>query len=149
MDVFFTVAFVGVVVWLLMRFLASPRPTPPGPTSWSSPAGWTPPSGAPAAPSSAPLVPASPDPVLLARLATLEREVAELRARLDVAARPPDRVQAPATGPADGGPLVAEVRALLAAGRKIEAIKRYREATGVGLAEAKDVVDAFEHGIEG
>ena len=30
------------------------------------------------------------------------------------------------------------------AGRKIEALKRYREATGVGLKEAKDAVEAIE-----
>lgn len=36
------------------------------------------------------------------------------------------------------------VRELLAGGRKIEAIKMYREATGVGLKEAKDAVDAIE-----
>jgi kynurenine formamidase/ribosomal protein L7/L12 len=37
-----------------------------------------------------------------------------------------------------------ELRALLAAGRKIEAIKRYRIATGVGLADAKNAVEALE-----
>ena len=31
----------------------------------------------------------------------------------------------------------------LAAGRKIQAIKLYRQATGVGLREAKDVVEAL------
>ena len=33
---------------------------------------------------------------------------------------------------------------LLREGRKIEAIKLYRERTGVGLKEAKDAVDALE-----
>ncbi|HEV2969527.1 MAG TPA: ribosomal protein L7/L12 [Pirellulales bacterium] len=42
---------------------------------------------------------------------------------------------------ADDANLAADLRDLLAAGRKIEAIKRYREATGVGLAEAKSVID--------
>jgi ribosomal protein L7/L12 len=37
-----------------------------------------------------------------------------------------------------------ELRALLAAGRKIEAIKQYRAATGAGLAEAKNAVEALE-----
>jgi len=49
----------------------------------------------------------------------------------------------PAAGlsrPADQGSL-AEVHALAAQGQKIEAIKRYRELTGVGLKEAKDYVD--------
>jgi ribosomal protein L7/L12 len=39
----------------------------------------------------------------------------------------------------EGG--LAEVHALAAQGQKIEAIKRYRELTGVGLKEAKDYVD--------
>jgi ribosomal protein L7/L12 len=37
-----------------------------------------------------------------------------------------------------------EILGLLQAGRKIEAIKVYREATGVGLKEAKDAVEAME-----
>ena len=36
-----------------------------------------------------------------------------------------------------------ELRALMAAGRKIEAIKLYRERTAVGLKEAKDFIDAL------
>jgi ribosomal protein L7/L12 len=44
-----------------------------------------------------------------------------------------------------GDPVVIEeVAELVRAGRKIEAIKRYREATGLGLAESKAAVDAFE-----
>jgi ribosomal protein L7/L12 len=38
------------------------------------------------------------------------------------------------------------VRALLNSGHKIEAIKRVREQTGLGLKEAKDLVDAMEQG---
>jgi ribosomal protein L7/L12 len=38
------------------------------------------------------------------------------------------------------------VRALLDSGHKIEAIKRVREQTGLGLKEAKDLVDAMERG---
>lgn len=37
-----------------------------------------------------------------------------------------------------------EIRGLLAAGRKIEAIKLYRERTGVGLKEAKDAVESMD-----
>lgn len=37
-----------------------------------------------------------------------------------------------------------EIDALLAAGQKIHAVKRAREATGAGLAEAKAAVDARE-----
>ncbi|MEU7258961.1 ribosomal protein L7/L12 [Streptomyces rimosus] len=39
---------------------------------------------------------------------------------------------------------MAEIDALLHKGRKIEAIKRYRELTGAGLAEAKDAVERRE-----
>jgi ribosomal protein L7/L12 len=38
------------------------------------------------------------------------------------------------------------VAELLREGRKIEAIKLYREQTGVGLKEAKDAVEAMERG---
>ena len=44
----------------------------------------------------------------------------------------------------DNRDLDAELRALLTAGRKIEAIKRYREATGADLAAAKNTVEALE-----
>lgn len=39
-----------------------------------------------------------------------------------------------------------EIRELLQAGEKIAAIKRYREETGVGLAEAKAAVEFLESG---
>ena len=75
----------------------------------------------------------------------------------------PDRlmgVQPPRSGPAAASAIVgahkgeaaavplspeveARVRALLAANRKIEAIKVAREATGLGLKAAKDLVEAF------
>jgi ribosomal protein L7/L12 len=42
--------------------------------------------------------------------------------------------------------LLAEVQRHLASGNKIEAIKHYREATGVGLAEAKDAVERIAVG---
>ena len=47
-------------------------------------------------------------------------------------------IHPPAAGVTDG---IAE---LLAEGRKIEAIKLYRERTGVGLKEAKDAVDRLQ-----
>jgi ribosomal protein L7/L12 len=40
--------------------------------------------------------------------------------------------------------LMEEVARLVGSGNKIEAIKRYREATGLGLAESKAAVEAFE-----
>jgi ribosomal protein L7/L12 len=39
-----------------------------------------------------------------------------------------------------------QVSALLSEGQKIEAIKLYRERTGVGLKEAKDAVEAIQRG---
>ena len=39
------------------------------------------------------------------------------------------------------------VQDLLREGRKIEAIKRFRQENGVGLKEAKDVVDRIESDI--
>lgn len=44
-------------------------------------------------------------------------------------------------------PAPPEVEALLRAGKTIEAIKRYREATGVSLKEAKDAVEALRAGL--
>jgi large subunit ribosomal protein L7/L12 len=40
-----------------------------------------------------------------------------------------------------GGPLEDEVRALMRRGLKIQAIKLVRERTGLGLKEAKDLVE--------
>lgn len=47
----------------------------------------------------------------------------------------------PASVPGD---FEAQITDLLRQGRKIDAIKLYREATGVGLAEAKEIVEAIE-----
>lgn len=44
------------------------------------------------------------------------------------------------------GPGLDNVRALLRDGKKIPAVKAYREATGVGLKEAKEAVDRIEAG---
>jgi ribosomal protein L7/L12 len=38
------------------------------------------------------------------------------------------------------------VRSLMSRGQKVEAIRAYLEATGVGLKEAKDAVEALERG---
>jgi hypothetical protein len=73
----------------------------------------------------------------------------------DLIAPPPARTPAPPprAGPAHAWPagaapigdlaedVAGEVRASLAAGNKIEAIKLVRAATGLGLAEAKDIVE--------
>ena len=42
-----------------------------------------------------------------------------------------------------------EVEGLIKAGRKIEAIKAYRRATGAGLVEAKDHVERIEARVTG
>jgi ribosomal protein L7/L12 len=44
-----------------------------------------------------------------------------------------------------GAPLPAAVVAALEQGNKIEAIKLLRQQTGLGLNEAKDAVDAYDH----
>lgn len=38
----------------------------------------------------------------------------------------------------------AEIRRFLETGRKIDAIKRYRELSGVGLKESKDAIESLE-----
>ena len=53
-----------------------------------------------------------------------------------------EREQSPAPEQNPGG-LEQEVLAILKGGTKIEAIKVYRQRTGVGLKEAKDAVEAL------
>ncbi|WP_043641682.1 hypothetical protein [Nocardioides alkalitolerans] len=71
------------------------------------------------------------------RVRELEGLVDELSRRLGV---DPAVVQAEA-GMVDGVKVSAEVRALAAKDRKIEAIKLLRAESGLGLADAKRVVD--------
>ena len=47
-------------------------------------------------------------------------------------------------GKAGGNPADAHITAALRDGRKIEAIKFYREAYGTGLKDAKDAVEAIQ-----
>jgi len=44
--------------------------------------------------------------------------------------------------------LEGQVRALIAQGRKVEAVKRVRETTGWGLKESKDYVDALSEVVQ-
>ena len=67
------------------------------------------------------------------RIRRLEAQVALLSEKLGV---PFEEIGA------DSG-IPQEVVALAQSGNKIQAIKLYRELTGVGLAEAKDVVDGI------
>jgi ribosomal protein L7/L12/DNA-binding beta-propeller fold protein YncE len=55
-------------------------------------------------------------------------------------------VKTSATGLQSNAQSLAEIQGLLRSGQKIEAIKRFREMTGVGLKEAKDAVEAIERG---
>lgn len=73
----------------------------------------------------------SPSPGLEARVRRLERTLAAVCEQLGI-------------DPHDPADEFEEVRIELAANRKIGAIKRYRELTGCGLAEAKAAVDAME-----
>lgn len=66
------------------------------------------------------------------RLARLERKVDAIMRHLDVEEPRPD---------------LAEVRTLIDQGKKIQAIKVYRQMTGVGLKEAKMAVEAIEQGL--
>jgi ribosomal protein L7/L12 len=70
------------------------------------------------------------------RLAVVERKLDLIMAHLGVHEPEPDVP----------GPVLQE----LLAGRKIQAIKEYREATGAGLREAKDAVEliARQRGLE-
>lgn len=54
---------------------------------------------------------------------------------------PPGGLEAAPKELAPGGPELAEVRALVKAGKLIDAVKRYRELAGCGLYEAKQAVD--------
>jgi ribosomal protein L7/L12 len=61
---------------------------------------------------------------------------------------PPPPVSVPTPPVADMAQGQAELVQLLREGRKIMAVKRYRELTGVGLAEAKAAVDLLEQRLE-
>ncbi|MHB8597578.1 MAG: ribosomal protein L7/L12 [Ktedonobacteraceae bacterium] len=75
------------------------------------------------------------------RLNRLEQKVDFLLNELGLAQKA--EASLPVNNPGDS--LMAEVAALLRQNRKIEAIKMYREQTGVGLKEAKDVIDRMRY----
>ncbi|NJN97033.1 MAG: hypothetical protein HC875_24520 [Anaerolineales bacterium] len=74
---------------------------------------------------------------LMQKVARLEQKIDFILQHLDLEYREQDE-PAPA--------YIGQIRSLLQQGNKIEAIKIYREATGVGLAEAKAAVEAIEAG---
>jgi large subunit ribosomal protein L7/L12 len=73
------------------------------------------------------------------RLALLERQVRLLSERVGV----PCPTFASDVATAGHGGVPAEVVSLARAGNAIAAIKLYRELTGAGLREAKDVIDSL------
>jgi ribosomal protein L7/L12 len=81
-------------------------------------------------------------------LASLQAQVAALTTGAMAASAPSPLAGAdpggvPYAGSVPGGPWLEEVRALKAQGKLINAIKVYREHTGVGLKEAKDTVEGM------
>jgi ribosomal protein L7/L12 len=69
----------------------------------------------------------SDDAAVLAHLSRLERKLDLVLSHLNLDVPEDD---------------LADIRALAQSGKKIEAIKLYRERTGAGLAEAKTAVEA-------
>jgi ribosomal protein L7/L12 len=74
---------------------------------------------------------------LKARVAELEYKLEFVSRRLNIEYVEGDKAEA----------VNSKVRALLLQGNKIEAIKAYREIYKIGLAEAKQAVDAMERGV--
>ncbi|MFB9662468.1 ribosomal protein L7/L12 [Glycomyces mayteni] len=75
------------------------------------------------------------DYITMQALARIEYKLDLIMANLGIAqAAPPEE------------PWLAEVRSEIRSGRKIQAIKVYREHTGLGLKEAKDAVERMEKG---
>jgi large subunit ribosomal protein L7/L12 len=78
------------------------------------------------------------------QLSEAEAEIARLKDQLQ-RAQGGGTLAAPAPTPAlDSAAWQSEVKSLVQQGQKIQAIKLYREKTGIGLKEAKDAVDAMQ-----
>jgi ribosomal protein L7/L12 len=82
------------------------------------------------------------------RLALVERGLGQLFEHLDLAPGDSAASEGGLWGGKDesGAPDPAadpEIQDLVAKGNKVQAIKRYRQLTGLGLAEAKDAIDAI------
>ncbi len=81
----------------------------------------------------------APDAVTTMRLESIERKLDTILTSLGIEIPPP------AYGPAGTAlqpDAVEEIRALARAGKKIEAIKRLRDITGVGLKDAKELIES-------
>lgn len=79
-----------------------------------------------------------------ARLARLERKIDLIMQALNIQDTPPQASHRPIVSSAAS---MNEVQQLLIAGNKIQAIKLYREMTGLGLKEAKDAVDTMQRDL--
>lgn len=75
----------------------------------------------------------------------LQSRVRELEDKLQCLYR---RLNIDYADPTSDPALAPQVQEALRRGNKIEAIKIYRELTGVGLAEAKQVIDRAEQSIK-
>ena len=82
------------------------------------------------------------DPLVYRRLALLEQQVHLLSDRLGVPCPTFGSDVGATSGVLENG-VPSEVVALARSGNAIAAIKLYRELTGAGLREAKDVVDSL------
>lgn len=75
-----------------------------------------------------------------------------LESRLEMRIQPVEvpvvSMPVPAAQPGQSGDM-SQVQAMIMSGRKIEAIKLYREMTDVGLKEAKDAVEVLERQMKG
>lgn len=80
-----------------------------------------------------------------AEIQLLRSRVNELEDRLKFIYR---RLNIEYADPSSDPVLSPQIQDALRRGNKIEAIKLYRELTGVGLAEAKDVIDKAEQFIK-
>jgi ribosomal protein L7/L12 len=79
------------------------------------------------------------DAILNVRLARIEEKLDAILGSLEIEL--PDRSASPASAALDGGALE-EIRSLIIANRKLEAVKRVRELTGLRLKEALDLVES-------
>ncbi len=79
-------------------------------------------------------------------LAEAKAAVEAMQAGLPVAVPQAPQADWGQSGAADNAGKLEEIQNLLQQGNKIEAIKIYREMTGVGLKEAKDAVEAMQAG---
>ncbi len=73
----------------------------------------------------------------------VKRRLERLESKIDAIMRHLGIAEGVAAAPSAGS--MAEVEQHLLAGNKIAAIKAYRIATGLGLKEAKDAVEAMDH----